>query len=233
MSEGKHQYVVIQDWMLDIPELKGSKLIVFALIYGFSQDGESWFTGSASYIAKWCKCSKKQVYNILRDLVSDGLLERRNIANTNGVSLVDYRVPLNLPLGKKVPRGREKTSLGGREKTSPHNIEIDNLEDNKRKYIKEKRPQSREDVLNLFIEKGLSEQDAQEETDAFYDFYNANGWKTSHGPVQDWRACVGTFVRNFNNRNKNQATKYGNSSLSKENQSLAERMQDPHYFDHM
>lgn len=139
---------------------------------------------------------------------------------TLGLQSTNHRTPEYQPLGlqstNKYPTTKDQS-----------------IKYQKRKYIKEKRPQSREDVLNLFIEKGLSEQDAQEETDAFYDFYNANGWKTSHGPVQDWRACVGTFVRNFNNRNKNQATKYGNSSLSKENQSLAERMQDPHYFDHM
>ena len=43
-------YIVIQGWMRNELNLKGNELIVYALIYGFSQDEESEFTGSVAYI---------------------------------------------------------------------------------------------------------------------------------------------------------------------------------------
>lgn len=46
-------YVVLRPFMVEELGLKGSELVAYALIYGFSQDGESWFTGSAQYVADW------------------------------------------------------------------------------------------------------------------------------------------------------------------------------------
>lgn len=43
--------------------LKGSELVAYALIYGFSQDGESWFTGSAQYVADWCGIDRRNAIN--------------------------------------------------------------------------------------------------------------------------------------------------------------------------
>lgn len=40
-------HVVLRPFMVEELGLKGSELVAYALIYGFSQDGESWFTGSA------------------------------------------------------------------------------------------------------------------------------------------------------------------------------------------
>jgi hypothetical protein len=46
--------------------LKGSELVAYALIYGFSQDGESWFTGSAQYVADWCGIARRNAINVLQ-----------------------------------------------------------------------------------------------------------------------------------------------------------------------
>lgn len=47
-------HVVLKPFMVEESGLKGSELVAYALIYGFSQDGESWFTGSAQYVADRC-----------------------------------------------------------------------------------------------------------------------------------------------------------------------------------
>ena len=44
-------YINIQAWMVKELNLTGNDLICYALIYGFSQDGETEFKGSLSYIA--------------------------------------------------------------------------------------------------------------------------------------------------------------------------------------
>ena len=42
-------YIAIQGFMVKELELTGNELIAYALVYGFSQDGESKFKGSLNY----------------------------------------------------------------------------------------------------------------------------------------------------------------------------------------
>ena len=139
MSEIKDEnFISIQGWMVNRLNLKGNELIAYAVIYGFSQDGESMYTGSRRYLADWCGCSVKTVGNALASLVAKGLISKHD-KTVNGVHLCDYSITM---VGKNFPGGREKTSLGvgknfpgGREKTSLHNIEdnidVDTIEDKK------------------------------------------------------------------------------------------------------
>ena len=48
-------YVVLRPFMVEELGLKGSELVAYAPIHGFSQDGESRFTGSARYVADRCE----------------------------------------------------------------------------------------------------------------------------------------------------------------------------------
>lgn len=44
-------YITIQGWMRTDLKLSGNELIVYAIIYGFSQNKQGEFTGSAQYLA--------------------------------------------------------------------------------------------------------------------------------------------------------------------------------------
>lgn len=68
-----HRYIVIQEWMKDLG-MTPSELIVFALVFGFCQDGESDFHGSTSYVAEWCGLRREAAVRILQQLVDKGLL---------------------------------------------------------------------------------------------------------------------------------------------------------------
>lgn len=90
MAKVKNEhYITIQEFMVNDLELSGNELIAYALIYGFSQDGESYFKGSLSYVAKWLNCSKATACTILNKLSDDGFLEKKE-KNVNGVRLCDY-----------------------------------------------------------------------------------------------------------------------------------------------
>lgn len=90
MAKVKNEhYITIQEFMVNDLELSGNELIAYALIYGFSQDGESYFKGSLSYVAKWLNCSKATACTILNKLADDGFLEKKE-KNVNGVRLCDY-----------------------------------------------------------------------------------------------------------------------------------------------
>lgn len=90
MSNVKNEhYITIMEFMVRDLELSGNELIAYALIYGFSQDGESYFKGSLSYVAKWLNCSKATACTILNKLSDDGFLKKKE-KNVNGVRLCDY-----------------------------------------------------------------------------------------------------------------------------------------------
>lgn len=84
-------YIVIQGFMVNELKLKGTELLVYAIIYGFSQDGETQFTGSWNYLARWCNTTRQSIYNALRSLTKKGLIEGEK-ETKNNVKFVSYRV---------------------------------------------------------------------------------------------------------------------------------------------
>lgn len=52
-------YVALRPFMAEELGPKGSEPVARALIYGFSQDGESRFTGSARYVADRCGIARR------------------------------------------------------------------------------------------------------------------------------------------------------------------------------
>lgn len=85
-----NNFIAIQGWMRTRLNLKGNELLIYALIYGFSQDGQSRFTGSRKYIAEWCGCSLDTVDRSLSSLVGKGFLAKYPHTDQNGSRVVDY-----------------------------------------------------------------------------------------------------------------------------------------------
>jgi len=71
----KQDYIVITRDMLELG-LRGSRLLVYALVYSFSRDAESDYHGSLGYVAEWCGVSRGQASDILKALVEEGYLDR-------------------------------------------------------------------------------------------------------------------------------------------------------------
>lgn len=111
-------YITIQSWMITELDLKGTELIVYATIFGFSQDGESRFKGSRQYLAEWCNGTIRSVQTALNSLVEKGLIQKFD-STVNNVKLCEY-VAIFTPSEKISPPPSEKISL--------NNIVIDNIE---------------------------------------------------------------------------------------------------------
>lgn len=80
-------FISIQGWMITELGLKNSELLIYALIYGFSQDARSAFTGSLSYLQEWTQASKQTVITALQSLAKRGLIARieTNIGGTKSI----------------------------------------------------------------------------------------------------------------------------------------------------
>lgn len=130
-------YIVIQGFMRNELNLKGNELMVYALIYGFSQDGESAFTGSVGYIAEWIGATKQTVHNVLKSLCEKQLLNKQE-EYKNGIKFCTYTAVLLVV--KKFDRGVVKNFDGGSKKIIPNNIEYNAKEDIYRNVPEELKP---------------------------------------------------------------------------------------------
>lgn len=123
-------FLTIQGWMSNRLKLKGNDLLLFALIYGFSQDGESYFTGSVSYMCNWLNCSKPTVNKSLFNLIELGVIIKKS-ETIQGVTFNSYKVSLQgvkkLYMGGKetLQGGGKETLQGGGKETLPNNILLD------------------------------------------------------------------------------------------------------------
>lgn len=138
MAEGN--YITIQGWMRDDLGLTGSALMVYAIVYGFSQDGESRFSGGHKYIMDWCGCSKCTARRLLQSLTDEGLIEREDVGR-NGQVVQSYRVaPTPLKLIGETPRKLiappSQIDRGTPRKIDPININIENIKENINKNTK-------------------------------------------------------------------------------------------------
>jgi len=116
-------FILIQGWMINNLELSSvTELNAFALIYGFSQDDESEFTGSINYLCNFLKCSRPTVIKTLKSLVEKGYINKKTIV-TNNVTFNTYKYSL---LGVKKFNGGSKNSLQGGSKNSLPNNTINN-----------------------------------------------------------------------------------------------------------
>ncbi|MCI6459209.1 MAG: DnaD domain protein [Clostridium sp.] len=114
MSKVKNEnYISIQGWMVNELNLKGNELLVYAIIYGFSQEENQKFAGSIQYLANWIGSSKQTVFNCLKSLIEKGLIEKKETF-INGVKFCEYQ--------SKFLMGVVKIFDGGSQKIRPNNI---------------------------------------------------------------------------------------------------------------
>ena len=69
-------YILIQGWMRTEMGLSGAALMVYATIYGFSQTGNCYYSGSIDYLAEWAGVQRRQVMRILKEFTEAGYIEK-------------------------------------------------------------------------------------------------------------------------------------------------------------
>lgn len=119
MAIKNESYITIQGWMANELGLKGNELLVYAIIYGFSQDNESRFTGSLGYLASWTSSTKQGVSKAIKSLIEKGLIKKFE-SHKNGVKFVEYCVSEFNTM--------QQSCIGGMQQSLTNNISIDNID---------------------------------------------------------------------------------------------------------
>ena len=116
----KENYIHIPGWAVCELGLKGNELLIYAIIFGFSQEENQTFKGSQRYLADWTNSTTRSVRENLKSLVKKGFIGKIERFE-NGVKFCEYyatrlrttqkedahRIS---PGGKKVPGGGENFS---------------------------------------------------------------------------------------------------------------------------
>lgn len=110
-------FIVIQGWMINELKLKGNELLVYALIYGFSQEENMWFEGSLQYLVDWTLSSKRTIITTLNSLLEKGIIDKKEEIKNN-IKFCKYKCN-NFTTIEKISPPIEKISPP-----------IDNIEDN-------------------------------------------------------------------------------------------------------
>ena len=205
-------YIAIQGWMIKDLHLKGNELIVYAVIYGFSQTKEQLFCGSLQYLADWTNSTKQGVLKVLKSLQEKQLIIKKE-NYINGVKFCQYSVTeLN---------GIKQSLTPPIKQSLPNNIEEDNIDigvseeqavtSDEQQSVSRKRtpmkPPTIEEVTAYA--QGLDRVELAQE---FFDFYELSEWKTRDGKkVKDWQLSFRRWIFNhdkWNNENEGRKRTY-------------------------
>lgn len=125
----EENFFAIFGWMITELHLKGAQRDVYAVIYGFTQNDEDWYTGRRKYIADFAGVSEESVKKALGELVAKGFIEKKTV-EINGVVFCHYR---NAYHRNNQVAGGGKIYRGGRVKFTQRvgeNLPTDNIYDN-------------------------------------------------------------------------------------------------------
>ena len=132
MAENKvkpKNFVVIQGWMISELGLKGNELLVYAIIYGFSQSENQKYSGGLQYLADWTKSTKQGVLRNLKSLVEKNYIVKEEQI-LNGVKFCEYYATNVNGVLNKCERGIKQSLQGGIKQSLTNNIDIHNKDKN-------------------------------------------------------------------------------------------------------
>lgn len=203
-------YVMVMDWMYDNFDLNVAEANALGIVYGFCQDGESWYRGGSSYIAARLHISQKSAKNYLNDFTKRGILTMKKVMVGNvecnayqtvpGIETLVLRKDADpgknfpsekispvkiLPLdpGKNFPQTREKFS---------HKKEIENTK-GKSIYPREERGTDAMDGLDTAREEVLERFREQLELDTLERRYEPEKLEELLDNIADMYCCPGAI----------------------------------------
>lgn len=207
----KEWFYTVTQSMLELG-LRGTELIVFAIINGYSQESDGCYYGSRRTLAERCGMSSvRTVDAALRSLLDKGFVKKCTIT-AFGQEKVGYAVEtpvqnLHTPCNNCTPPVQNLHTP--RAEFAPNNKVYNKDKNNNNPLYPPKGgfvAPAEEDVKAYCKEKGYTHVDAE----AFIAFYQSKGWKVGTSPMKDWRAAVVTWEKRHKSEAAQSARPSGN-----------------------
>ena len=208
MKDG--QYYSIQGWMGKRLGLRGNDLICFAIIYGFSLDGESQFKGNLNYLTACMFATQPTALLALQHLLSCNLILKEN-SMMNGKKRCYYSTNIIYDDGEFIVVDKTKEPLVMTTKeslvmTTKESLpkEYNNKEYNKKREDNKLSPQKNKFIKPTIeeIEEYIKEKKFTFSAEYFYDHYESKGWMIGKNKMKDWKAACRNWARMDKNKEK-------------------------------
>lgn len=85
----RNDYIVIQEPMISTLGLSGVSLLVFAVIHGFTKDGEQHYRAFPEDLMRWTGASERSIKGVLKSLLESGYINRSKVVY-RGKSTFEY-----------------------------------------------------------------------------------------------------------------------------------------------
>lgn len=174
-------YVITQEIR---ESFEGKEADVFAVINGFSQEGQGCFYGSLSLLSQFCGIrSKTTTQRILKSLVAKGAIVKTDELH-NGVKFCTYKVNRNW-------YGISKNGMGGVSEIDTNKKEDININSLSIKEGSSRFQKPTIEEIRQYCQESRLDVDAEQ----FFLFYESKGWVIGKSPMKSWKAAVCTWSR--------------------------------------
>lgn len=199
----RENYLNIQGWMVTDLKLKGNDLLIYALIYGFTQDGEQWFEGSRQYLADWCNSTKRGIVKNLQSLVEKGYLLKKDVV-INDVKFCRYRANMDWctpgeqsssPPVNKVHHPDEQSSPNNKDNNKYNNITEEKKKKEKKGNFEECLPEEKSVMEKI---KAMQDKEMSSKLLALFANRKRQGKPINHAVLQ----VIGNRLNNFSGGNR-------------------------------
>lgn len=183
--------------------LRNNRLLLYALLYGFSQDKNGGYSGKQDYLMEWLGCSRAALFNLIQELKRQGLLYEV-VADSGQKTLRTARYPClnnrhdvqNLDMACPENRHENVQNLDTACPENRHPTIYNNTDNTIYNYscsrgAETTTPPTAEEVAAYCRERG-NDIDARR----FVDYYAVSGWKRGGEPIEDWRALIRLWEQN-------------------------------------
>ena len=183
--------------------LRNNRLLLYALLYGFSQDKNGGYSGKQDYLMEWLGCSRAALFNLIQELKRQGLLYEV-VADSGQKTLRTARYPClnnrhdvqNLDMACPENRHENVQNLDTACPENRHPTIYNNTDNTIYNYscsrgAETTTPPTAEEVAAYCRERG-NDIDARR----FVDYYAVSGWKRGGKPIEDWRALIRLWEQN-------------------------------------
>ena len=206
----KQSYITIQGWMVSDLHLKGNLLLVYAIIYGFSQDGTDEFCGSINYLAEWLNATRQTVMNTISELCDRRLLVKSKQI-INGVQIVRYKavIPTAVP---EQPKKKPKVEIDYQSIVDDYNRTCTALP--KCVKLTENRKKAIEARLKDFGEEDLHQVFCKAQASHFLTGKNDRNWNATLDWLLNPQNAAKVLEGNYDNKGGNNAASYENGRFN-------------------
>lgn len=182
--------------------LSGERLLLFALLYGFSQGGDG-YSGKQDYLMDWLGCSRRSILNYTTELKAKGCLVETTSPTGQRILRAVRKSCANIAHDAQNFPTECANSAHGDAQIFPtecanfaHSTIYNNTDNTIYNYSCSRAPETTtpptaEEVAAYCRERG-NDIDARR----FVDYYAVSGWKRGGKPIEDWRALIRLWEQN-------------------------------------